>query len=102
MIEKHEITPEDEVAKLLASIEEKNRIEAERKANKALVKHRRELNRLYHHAQEAALEGNFKRYEYAVKKSRDILKQPYNDELIALLWKTTREQIEDMIDGFSK
>ncbi|MFP9219959.1 DUF2654 domain-containing protein, partial [Enterococcus faecalis] len=74
----------------------------ERKANKLLSKNKRELNRLYKHAQIAAENNNFAQYEYAIKKSRDILKQPYNDELISILWKTTRSQIEDMIDAYTR
>ncbi|EFW4204026.1 tail completion protein [Escherichia phage ADUt] len=99
MTDKPEIN--DEVEKLISSIEEKNRLEAERKANKLLSKNKRELNRLYKHAQIAAENNNFAQYEYAIKKSRDILKQPYNDELISILWKTTRSQIEDMIDAYT-
>ena len=58
---------------------------------------------VYPHDWETRAENNnFAQYEYAIKKSRDILKQPYNDELISILWKTTRSQIEDMIDAYTR
>lgn len=95
-----EIKSEDAVNEMISAIEEKNRIDAQRKANKILSKNSRELNRLYKHAQDAAITGNFDAYAYAIKKSRDILKQPYTDELIETLWETTRLQIKSIIEEF--
>jgi hypothetical protein len=93
---------EDKVAKMLQEIQKKNEAEAVKKAEKILKKNRSELNRLYAHAQEAAIQNNFEAYEYAIKKSRDILRQPYTDELIKIQWVTTRQAIEDIINGISK
>lgn len=92
---------EDAVAKMLQEIQKKNEAEARKKSEKILKKNRFELNRLYAHAQEAAIQNNFKAYEYAIKKSRDILRQPYNDKLIKIQWVTTRQAIEDIINGAS-
>ena len=82
--------------------EEANAQEAIQKANTILKKHKREIQRLNLHAQGAVLENNFEAYKYAIKKLRDLYRQPYNDELIAAMWDTTRAQIWEIINAGSK
>lgn len=72
--------------------------QAQVKANKIYRKNRRELERLNKHAQEAVLENNFPAYKYAIEKSRDILRQPYTDEIILTGWQTSRKIIWDIIN----
>lgn len=72
--------------------------QAQAKANKIYRKNRRELDRLYKHAQAAVLDNNFPAYKYAIEKSRDILRQPYTDEIILTGWQTSRKIIWDIIN----
>lgn len=95
-------SPEDKVAEMLAAMQKKNEAEAAQQAERVLKKNRTELNRLYAHAQQAAVDNNFPAYEYAIKKSRDILRQPYTDRLIEVQWASTQAAIKGIIDGLSK
>ncbi|QFR55920.1 hypothetical protein JC221_274, partial [Yersinia phage JC221] len=56
--------------------------QALRKAEKFLKKNRREWKRLHKHAEEALFDNNKDQYVYAIKKMRDMLRQPYTEELI--------------------
>lgn len=87
----------------LAAIEEAQaRIaaNAKSKADKIIKKNSRELERLNKHAQKSVLDNNFEAYKYAIEKSRKILRQPFNDELIRVQWETTRRQIWEILNGY--
>lgn len=87
----------------LAAIEEAQaRIaaNAKSKADKIVKKNSRELERLNKHAQQSVLDNNFEAYKYAIEKSRKILRQPFNDELIKVQWETTRRQIWEILNGY--
>ena len=87
----------------LAAIEEAQaRIaaNAKSKADKIVKKNSRELERLNKHAQQSVLDNNFAAYKYAIEKSRKILRQPFNDELIKVQWETTRRQIWEILNGY--
>lgn len=92
----------EEVEQIIARMEEATRQEANAKAAKIYKKHAKELKRLNEHAQRAVLENNFAAYKYAIEKSRDILRQPYTDELVKVQWETTRRQIWEIVNGNSK
>lgn len=70
--------------------------EALRKAQKFMRKNKAEWKRLHKHAENALFEGNKEQYVYAIKKMRDMLKQPYNDELIETMWITSNQQLKDL------
>ncbi|AAX78574.1 protein of unknown function [Pseudotevenvirus RB43] len=70
--------------------------EALRKAQKYMRKNRAEWKRLHNHAENALFDGNKAQYVYAIKKMRDMLKQPYNDELIETMWITSNQQLKDL------
>lgn len=70
--------------------------EALRKAQKYMRKNRAEWKRLHKHAENALFDGNKAQYVYAIKKMRDMLKQPYNDELIETMWITSNQQLNDL------
>lgn len=70
--------------------------EALRKAQKFMRKNKAEWKRLHKHAENALFEGNKAQYVYAIKKMRDMLKQPYNDELIETMWITSNQQLKDL------
>lgn len=70
--------------------------EALRKAQKYMRKNRAEWKRLHKHAENALFDGNKAQYVYAIKKMRDMLKQPYNDELIETMWITSNQQLKDL------
>ena len=59
-------------------------------------KNKAELKRLHKHAENALFEGNEEQYVYAIKKMRDMLKQPYNDELIKTMWITSNQQLKNL------
>lgn len=73
---------------------------AKSKADKIIKKNSRELERLNKHAQQSVLDNNFAAYKYAIEKSRKILRQPFNDELIKVQWETTRRQIWEIVNGY--
>lgn len=73
--------------------------QANAQAQKIYRKNKREINRLTQHASVAVLENNFPAYEYAIKKVRTILRQPFNDEIIATGWQTTRKQVWDIVNA---
>lgn len=93
---------EKEREELIEEIQREAMSKARMQADKIYRKNKRELSRLNKHAQSAVLENNFEAYKYALEKSRDILRQPYNDELIATMWQTTRRQIWEIINAGSK
>lgn len=70
--------------------------EAIRKAQKFMRKNRTEWKRLHKHAETALLDDNKSQYVYAIKKMRDMLKQPYNDALIETMWLTSRQQLREL------
>ena len=70
--------------------------EALRKAQKFMRKNKAEWKRLHKHAENALFEGNKEQYVYAIKKMRDMLKQPYNDALIETMWITSNQQLKDL------
>ena len=70
--------------------------EALHKAQKFMRKNKAEWKRLHKHAENALFEGNKEQYVYAIKKMRDMLKQPYNDELIETMWITSNQQLKDL------
>ncbi|BBC78105.1 Hypothetical protein KNT65_gp057 [Escherichia phage EcS1] len=92
---------ENEYQEEIARMQEAARVEANAKAQKIYRKNKRELDRLNLHAQAAVLENNFAAYKYAIEKSRTILRQPFNDEIITVGWQTTRKQIWDIINAHS-
>lgn len=93
---------EDDYEAAIARMEEESEAQAEKQAISIVKKHKREIKRLNEHAQGAVLENNFEAYSYAIKKLRDLYRQPYNDELILSMWQTTRKQIWDIINAGSK
>lgn len=80
-------------------LEEANAKNANAQAAAILKKNKREIKRLTEHAQGAVLENNYDAYKYAIEKLRAIYRQPYNDELIATMWATTRTQIWNLINA---
>lgn len=74
--------------------------QARMQADKIVKKNSRELERLNIHAQKSVLDNNFEAYKYAIEKSRKILRQPFNDELIRVQWETTRRQIWEILNGY--
>jgi TolA-binding protein len=93
---------DEQIEEAQKRLEEANAIEAQKQANTILKKHRREIDRLNTHAQGAVLENNFEAYKYAITKLRGIYRQPVTDELIVVMWETTRKQIWEIINGLSK
>lgn len=73
--------------------------QANARAQKIYRKNKREIDRLNKHAAGAVLENNFPAYEYAIKKVRTILRQPYTDYLIQTGWQTTRAQVWEIINA---
>ncbi|UIW12363.1 MAG: hypothetical protein [Enterobacter phage ENC20] len=104
MNEQHEVIDEVQQKSALDLREEElesikgTRIEQEalRKAQKFMRKNKAEWKRLHKHAENALFEGNKEQYVYAIKKMRDMLKQPYNDELIETMWITSNQQLRDL------
>ncbi|UIW11419.1 MAG: hypothetical protein [Enterobacter phage ENC7] len=104
MNEQHEVIDEVQQKSALDLREEElesikgTRIEQEalRKAQKFMRKNKAELKRLHKHAENALFEGNEEQYVYAIKKMRDMLKQPYNDELIKTMWITSNQQLKNL------
>lgn len=90
---------DEQIEEAQKRLEEANAKNATAQANAILKKHKREIKRLNEHAQGAVLENNFAAYSYAIKKLRDIYRQPYNDELIAQMYVTTRQQIWNIINA---
>lgn len=89
--------PEDfEEVEIENKIREQVEAEAFKKAQKFVRKNTREIKRLRKHAEDALFDGNKARYVYAIKKMRDMLKQPYTDEMIDVLWKTSLNQLRDL------
>lgn len=60
--------------------------QAVKQAEKYMRKNRAEYKRLRKHAEDALFEGKKAQYVYAIKKLRDMLKQPYTEELIDQMW----------------
>lgn len=83
-------------------LEEANALEAQSQAAKILKKNAREIARLNKHAQGAVLENNFEAYKYALVKLRGIYRQPVTEDLIKLMWDSTRKQIWEIVNGSSK
>lgn len=83
-------------------LEEANALEAQSQAAKILKKNAREIARLNKHAQGAVLENNFEAYKYALVKLRGIYRQPVTEDLIKLMWDSTRKQIWEIVNGISK
>ena len=90
---------EEQIKEAQDRLEEANAKNATSQANAILKKNKREIKRLNEHAQAAVLENNFAAYSYAIKKLRDLYRQPYNDELIAEMYVTTRRQIWELINA---
>lgn len=69
---------------------------AMRQAQKYLRKNKAEWKRLHAHAEAALLSNNKAQYSYAIKKMRKMLKQPYTDDLIDTMWRTSRESVRNI------
>lgn len=83
----------------LNEITEVHERQANERAQKIYRKNKHEIDRLTQHASVAVLENNFPAYEYAIKKVRTILRQPFNDEIIVTGWQTTRKQVWDIVNA---
>ncbi|EQA7786751.1 DUF2654 domain-containing protein [Acinetobacter baumannii] len=83
-------------------IQRKLENDAKRKADKLIKKNKRELERLKKHAGECLITNNFDGYSYAIKKLRKFYRQPYNDELIKLMWNSSREAMLDIAHNAAK
>lgn len=70
--------------------------QAKRQADRFMKKNRREWKRLHERAETALLSGDKASYCYAIKKMRDMLKQPYNDHLIDSMWISSRKTLEEI------
>ncbi|AZU98671.1 hypothetical protein ABNavy71_106 [Acinetobacter phage AB-Navy71] len=81
-----------------------SRIEAQarQKAEKLIKKNKRELDRLKRHAAECLEKNNKTGYIYAIKKLRDFYRQPYTDELVESMWKSSRQALFDIAHAASK
>lgn len=75
--------------------------QALRQAEKFMRKNRREWKRLHQHAEDALFEHNKAQYVYAIKKMRDMLKQPYTEEMIDQLWRTSAQALEETFKAAS-
>lgn len=96
----HEMnTKEDHIEQQFdaTALHEKMMEEATIKAHKHLKKNRKEIKRLQRHAELCLYSNNFAGYSYSIKKLRGIYKQPYNDELIKMMWSTTREALFEAV-----
>ncbi|AAU29250.1 hypothetical protein [Escherichia phage CLB_P2] len=93
---------EEQIEEAQKRLEENNAKEAASQAAKILKKNAREIKRLNTHAQGAVLENNFEAYKYAIIKLRGIYRQPTTDEIVRVMWETTRKQIWEIINGASK
>ncbi|QDH49153.1 hypothetical protein PHYNN_115 [Pantoea phage Phynn] len=71
--------------------------QAQRKADQFMRKNRREWKRLNNRASDALLSGDKEAYSYAIRKMRDMMKQPYNEKLIESMWVSSRAAVIDMI-----
>lgn len=80
-------------------IQDKLMLDAQKKADKLIRKNKRELKRLKAHAGECVINNNYDGYAYAIKKLRKFYKQPCNDDVISIMWKTTREQMFNIINN---
>ena len=72
------------------------------KVQKFIKKNRTEIKRLRGHAEEALFRGNKVQYVYAVKKLRDMLKQPYTEDFIDTMWNTSLASIRNIVASQQK
>nr|DAH51028.1 MAG TPA: Protein of unknown function (DUF2654) [Caudoviricetes sp.] len=93
---------DEQIEEAQQRLEEANAREAQSQAAKILKKNAREIARLNKHAQGAVLENNFEAYKYALVKLRGIYRQPVTEDLIKLMWDSTRKQIWEIVNGTSK
>lgn len=93
----HEIDPVEKRNALVEDLKDSPIYgQAKRQAEKFMRKNRREWKRLHERAETALLSGDKDSYAYAIKKMRDMLKQPYNDHLIDSMWISSRKTLEDI------
>lgn len=71
--------------------------QARKKAEKILKKNKREIDRLKKHAENCLISGNKDGYCYAIKKLRDFYKQPYTNELVDSMWRSSRAAMFDIV-----
>lgn len=69
----------------------------QKRAMKVLTKNKREIKRLEKLGHEALAYGNAESYKYAVGKIRQIIGKPVDDDILESLWKTSREQIVELL-----
>ncbi|ARB05843.1 hypothetical protein fHeYen901_70 [Yersinia phage fHe-Yen9-01] len=98
MNEPDTVINEERIQEIIDQAQTEVEIQAKAKANKFLKKNKREIARLQQVAYDSVLDNNFAAYSYSLKKLRDFYKQPYNDELIATQWATTRKSVWDLIN----
>lgn len=94
-----EVDPEEEIRQKIQA-----RVEADalKRAQKFIKKNRTEIKRLRRHAEEALFRGNKVQYVYAVKKLRDMLKQPYTEDFIDTMWNTSLASIRNIVASQQK
>lgn len=71
----------------------------QKRATKILSKNKREIKRLEELGKAALLCGNKESYKYAVGKVRKIIQKPVDDEILEVLWKTSYEQVKEIIQA---
>lgn len=69
----------------------------QKRAQKVLTKNKQEIKRLETLGKEALLKGNKDTYIYAIGKIRNIIGKPTTDDVLEILWKTSREQVIEII-----
>lgn len=100
--------PKLDTAKLLEQVNSISRVDdsqevahrmLRKQADKILRKNRTELNRLRSIAEKALMTGNKEQYIYAIGKSRDLLKQPYTEQLLSTMWETSVQTLVDKVSA---
>lgn len=99
MNEPDTVVDEAHIQKIIDDAQAEVALQAKAKADKFLKRNKREIARLNQVAYDSVLDNNFAAYSYALKKLRDFYKQPYNDELIATQWATTRKSVWDLLNA---
>lgn len=69
----------------------------QKRAQKVLTKNKAEIKRLEALGHKALFECNREAYIYAVGKIRKIIGKPTTDDVLEMLWRSSRDQVAEII-----
>ncbi|AUR85830.1 coil containing protein [Vibrio phage 1.081.O._10N.286.52.C2] len=97
-----DVQADPEVMEYMDTMREQRDAMVKKEANRRIKKNQREITRLRKHAEECLISNNKAGYIYAIGKLRAFTGQSVAEDVLEVLWTTSREQVMSIVTNFSE